>query len=158
MGVRFADAADEAYRYPLLITHLLRSAVDARTGAEIVGTDGRRYDYPELERRVGRLAEVLARHGVGQGDVVAVLDWDSHRYLEAYFAVPMMGAVLQTADGLPLKKLTSTRGLRWAVLSKESGTKAIIMLQSDGAVVEEFRIGRLGHMMAFDAGKYEVKP
>jgi fatty-acyl-CoA synthase len=98
VGLRFADAADEAYRYPLLITHLLRSAVDARTGAEIVGTDGRRYDYPELERRVGRLAEVLARHGVGQGDVVAVLDWDSHRYLEAYFAVPMMGAVLQTVN------------------------------------------------------------
>src|SRR3546814_14538523 len=29
---------------------------------------------------------------------VAVMDWDSHRYLEAYFAVPMMGAVLQTVN------------------------------------------------------------
>jgi fatty-acyl-CoA synthase len=26
------------------------------------------------------------------------MDWDSHRYLEAYFAVPMMGAVLQTVN------------------------------------------------------------
>ena len=29
---------------------------------------------------------------------VAMMDWDSHRYLEAYFAVPMMGAVLQTVN------------------------------------------------------------
>src|SRR3546814_17800786 len=29
---------------------------------------------------------------------VAVMDWDSHRYLEAYFAVPMIGAVLQTVN------------------------------------------------------------
>ena len=32
------------------------------------------------------------------GDTVAVLDWDSHRYLECYFAVPMMGAVLQMVN------------------------------------------------------------
>jgi len=25
-----------------------------------------------------------------------MMDWDSHRYLECFFAVPMMGAVLQT--------------------------------------------------------------
>src|SRR5208337_105338 len=36
--------------------------------------------------------------GVKPGDSVAVLDWDSHRYLECYFAVPMMGAVLQTVN------------------------------------------------------------
>ncbi|WP_368855414.1 AMP-binding protein, partial [Enterobacter hormaechei] len=24
--------------------------------------------------------------------------WDSHRYLECYFAIPMMGAVLQTVN------------------------------------------------------------
>jgi len=32
------------------------------------------------------------------GDTVAVMDWDSHRYLECYFAIPMMGAVLQTVN------------------------------------------------------------
>jgi fatty-acyl-CoA synthase len=35
---------------------------------------------------------------VRPGDTVAVMDWDSHRYLECYFAVPMMGAVLQTVN------------------------------------------------------------
>ena len=33
-----------------------------------------------------------------QGDTVAVMDWDSHRYLECFFAVPMMGAVLHTVN------------------------------------------------------------
>ncbi|MFD1033313.1 long-chain-fatty-acid--CoA ligase [Sphingomonas hankookensis] len=98
MGYRFATPAPEAYAYPLLIRHLLQSALDVRSPCAIVGTDGRRHDYAELGRRIGRLAAVLADHGVGPGDVVAVMDWDSHRYLEAYFAVPMMGAVLQTVN------------------------------------------------------------
>lgn len=98
MALRFAHPAPEAYAYPLLIRHLLHSALDARSGQEIVGSDGRRHGYEALVHRVGRLAAILAEHGVEPGDVVAVMDWDSHRYLEAYFAVPMMGAVLQTVN------------------------------------------------------------
>lgn len=98
MSLRFADPAPDAYAYPLLIRHLLRSAIDARSGQEIVGSDGRRHGYGVLEHRIGRLAAVMSAHGVKQGDVVAVMDWDSHRYLEAYFAVPMMGALLQTVN------------------------------------------------------------
>ena len=40
----------------------------------------------------------LAQSGVKPGDVVAVLDWDTNRYHECYFAIPMMGAVLQTLN------------------------------------------------------------
>ena len=44
------------------------------------------------------MASGLAGLGVKPGDTVAVMDWDSHRYLECYFAIPMMGAVLQTVN------------------------------------------------------------
>ena len=44
------------------------------------------------------LAKGLAAQGIGQGDVVAVMDWDTHRYFEAFFAVPMLGAVLHTIN------------------------------------------------------------
>jgi len=44
------------------------------------------------------LASGLTALGVRPGDTVAVMDWDSHRYLECFFAVPMMGAVLQTVN------------------------------------------------------------
>ena len=33
-----------------------------------------------------------------RGATVAVMDWDSHRYLESYFAIPMMGATLFTVN------------------------------------------------------------
>jgi fatty-acyl-CoA synthase len=51
-----------------------------------------------LRERIGRLASGLAALGVEPGHTVAMMDWDSHRYLECFFAVPMMGAILQTVN------------------------------------------------------------
>ena len=82
----------------LTIGAILRSGVLAGRDMEIVYRDEKRMDYREFGERVRRLASGLAFRGVVQGDVVAVLDWDTHRYLECYFAVPMMGAVLQTVN------------------------------------------------------------
>lgn len=87
--------AAEAYSYPLLIRRLLPQP--ASTGHEIV-SDGRRFSYPEFIVRVHRLASGLHQIGVRAGDTVAVMDWDSHRYLECYFAIPMLGAILQTVN------------------------------------------------------------
>ena len=65
---------------------------------EIVYRDLKRFTYRQLRDRVGRLASSLANLGVRAGDTVGVLEWDSNRFLEAFFAVPMMGAVLQTVN------------------------------------------------------------
>ena len=46
----------------------------------------------------GRLGSALAKIGVRPGDTVGVLDWDCNRFLEAFFAIPMMGVVLQTVN------------------------------------------------------------
>jgi non-ribosomal peptide synthetase component F len=88
--------AAQAYVFPLLIRHLLANVAD-QTDAVIISGD-LRLTYRDFLRRVGQLASMLAAKGVRQGDVVAVMDWDSHRYLECYFAIPMMGAVLQTVN------------------------------------------------------------
>jgi fatty-acyl-CoA synthase len=87
-----------AYAYPLLVKHLLHTALATAPGQEIVYRDAKRYDYRTLRQRIGQLAGALSRLGVDAGHTVAVMDWDSHRYLECYFAVPMMGAVLQTVN------------------------------------------------------------
>src|SRR6478736_3592733 len=58
----------------------------------------RRLTYAELRDRIGRLASALHTIGVRPGDSVGVLDWDSNRFLEAFFAIPMMGVVLQTVN------------------------------------------------------------
>jgi fatty-acyl-CoA synthase len=97
-NTRVIKKTPSAYSYPLLIKHLLHFPARYTPEKEIVYRDKVRYDYRELMRRINRLASGLSAIGVGPGDVVAVLDWDSHRYLECYFAVPMLGAVLHTVN------------------------------------------------------------
>jgi fatty-acyl-CoA synthase len=65
---------------------------------EIVYRDRARLTYRQIGERIGRLASALSKLGVEAGDTVGVLDWDSNRFLEAFFAIPMMGAVLQTVN------------------------------------------------------------
>lgn len=90
--------ASEAYAYPLLIRHLFHTACQQYPQREIVYAGRRRHSYTEFRNRVGRLASALDGLGVKQGDTVAVMDWDSHRYLECFFAVPMLGSVLHTVN------------------------------------------------------------
>ena len=98
MSDNLIEFSPSAYRYPLLIKHLLHYPMTHAPDQEIVYRDLRRHSYRVFRERIGRLASGLAEIGVKPGDVVGVLDWDSHRYLECYFAVPMMGAVLQTVN------------------------------------------------------------
>ncbi len=74
------------------------SGVRYESSREIVYRDQLRYSYATFVERIARLANVLTNMGVKAGDTVAVMDWDSHRYLECMFAVPMLGAVLHTIN------------------------------------------------------------
>lgn len=65
------------------------------------------------------------------------------------------GSFLRTTDGLPLRRITETAGLKWAVIGREGSGRQLTIFQSDGAVVEEFKAHNLASMMAFDAGDYE---
>ncbi len=87
-----------AYSYPLLIKQLLNTLELRHPDQEIVYADRLRYTYRDFKKRVARLANLLTSLGVREGDTVAVLDWDSHRYLECFFAIPMIGAVLHTVN------------------------------------------------------------
>jgi len=87
-----------AYSFPLLIKSLLYSPIVKNPDQEIVYRDTLRFTYREFEKRVCRLAHALKKMGVKKGDTVAVMDFDSHRYLECFFAVPMIGAVLHTVN------------------------------------------------------------
>lgn len=98
MPIKLSNHASEAYRYPLLIRHLLHTPLATSGSQEIVYRDQFRGTYAGFRDRLGRLACALSSHGVDAGTTVAVMDWDSHRYLEAFFAIPMMGAVLQTVN------------------------------------------------------------
>src|SRR3954470_20828155 len=98
MSEVFIQSAKSAYKYPLLMKQLWHTPLLQAPDQVIVYRDTKRFTYRQLRKRIGRLASGLARLGVSAGDTVGVLDWDSNRFLEAYFAVPMMGAVLQTVN------------------------------------------------------------
>jgi acyl-CoA synthetase (AMP-forming)/AMP-acid ligase II len=98
MPVKIIPPTPSAYPYPLLIKHVLHASMVRSPDQEIVYRDFRRHTYQEFRERIGRLASGLSQIGVDQGDVVAILEWDSDRYHECYFAIPMMGAVMQTVN------------------------------------------------------------
>ena len=83
---------------PLLIKDILAKPLLVAPHAEIVSAGHGRFSYREFATRINRLAHALTSIGIGSGDTVAVLDWDTHRYLECFFAVPMLGAILHTVN------------------------------------------------------------
>jgi fatty-acyl-CoA synthase len=98
MTTSLIEHTPSAYDYPLLIKHLLHTPLAIAPEQEIVYRGESRFPYWQMRQRIGQLASGLTALGVQPGDTVAVMDWDSHRYLECFFAVPMMGAVLQTVN------------------------------------------------------------
>jgi fatty-acyl-CoA synthase len=98
MTGRLIQVAKSAYQYPLIVKQLWHTPLTQSPDQEIVYRDRRHFTYRQIRERVGRLASALSKLGVQPGETVGVLDWDSNRFLEAFFAIPMMGAVLQTVN------------------------------------------------------------
>ena len=88
----------EAHNFPLLLGDLLKAGVRKAPEQQIHYSDQHSFTYKQMSSRVKQLANVLTAHGVTAGQTVAVMDWDSHRYLECFFAIPMIGAVLHTIN------------------------------------------------------------
>jgi fatty-acyl-CoA synthase len=62
------------------------------------GEESRSASYAEVVSRVERLAAALRRLGIGDSDRVGTFMWNNQEHLEAYLAVPCMGAVLHTLN------------------------------------------------------------
>jgi fatty-acyl-CoA synthase len=88
--------------FPLTITAILEHGTKVFGGSECVTWQGdaapRRVTYREVGANARRLAAALAKLGIGTGDRVATLCWNSQEHLEAYYGVPCMGAVLHTLN------------------------------------------------------------
>jgi len=98
-----------AHDYQLLVKHLLERGIAWAPRQEIVYRDRVRYTYSDMYARVLKLASALQRLGVRAGTTVGVIEWDSHRYLEMYFGIPGIGAILHTINPrLSLENLAYT--------------------------------------------------
>ncbi len=87
-----------AHEFPLLIKQILKMPIAQASRKEIVYRGELRFSYQQFVARVTRLAGALTALGAKQGTRIGVMDWDSHRYLESYFAIPMLGAAIMTVN------------------------------------------------------------
>jgi fatty-acyl-CoA synthase len=86
---------------PLTVTAIMRHGTTAYPGSEVVSlmsSGSRRQTYEETGRRAAKLANALRSLGVDGDQRVATLMWNNAEHLEAYLAVPSMGAVLHTLN------------------------------------------------------------
>ena len=87
--------------YPLTITSIFRHGCTIHGDSEVVtfeGESSRRATFAEVGDRTRKLAAALRRLGIGAGDRVGTFAWNTQEHLEAYFAIPSMGAVLHTLN------------------------------------------------------------
>lgn len=87
-----------ANRVPLTPVDFLVRSMEVYPSRPAVTWNERRWDYREFGRLVGRFVRFLRVSGVGAGDVVSVMASNRPEMLAAHFAVPMIGAVLNTIN------------------------------------------------------------
>jgi fatty-acyl-CoA synthase len=87
---------------PLTVTSIMRYGTTAFGTKEVVTCAGeappRRRDYATVGERAARLANALRSLGVDADQRVATFMWNNAEHLEAYLAIPSMGAVLHTLN------------------------------------------------------------
>ena len=86
---------------PLSIGMLFEHGRTVRSRSHVATFEGervRRASFADVAARAERLAAALRRLGVRPGDRVGTFSWNTQEHLEAYLAVPSMGAVLHTLN------------------------------------------------------------
>src|ERR1700755_1247379 len=118
---------NQANYVPLSPVSFLTRAASA-FAEKIAVIDGtRRYTYRQLLERSTRLASALAKLGVGRLDTVAIIASNIPEMIEAHFAVPMLGAVLN-----PLNTRLDAANIAFSLLH---GTAKVLLVDGDYANV-----------------------
>lgn len=123
--------------FQLNLIHVLKRSRGIFADKEIVSRTSRgvvRYRVADFYERVSRLCNALGEMGVRRGDVVGALAWNTHRYLELYYAVPCMGAILHT-----LNLRLAPHELSY--IANHARDKVIFFDEDQGGLLEEIRGG-----------------
>jgi fatty-acyl-CoA synthase len=85
----------------LTVQSLFLHGASIHADSRISGFDGEQVQHTTFRDRAARMAKLaraLRRLGIGPGDRVGTFCWNTPEHLEAYLAVPSMGAVLHTLN------------------------------------------------------------
>jgi hypothetical protein len=114
------------------VSFLRRAGASFRDKTAVIDGD-RRFTYGELNDRCVRLASALARRGVGRLDTVAILAPNIPEMVEAHFAVPMLGAVLN-----PLNKRLDAATIAFAL---NNGRAKVVVVATGSRTLKDAIIG-----------------
>jgi fatty-acyl-CoA synthase len=160
--------------FPLTITTILNHGSRVYGQSECVtwqGDHARHTSYREIEANARRLAQALTRLGVTDGEPVATFCWNNQEHLEAYYAIPCMGAVVHTLNiRLPAHQLThivndaadkimivdgSLLPLLGPVASSLTSVEAFIVIgDGDASALGDRPVYRYADLLAAENGEY----
>ena len=83
---------------PLTPLSFLQRAKDIYPNYEALIYEDRKYNWYEIYRRCIKFASALEKIGIGDGDTVSVMAFNTPEIFEAHYSVPMCGAVLNTIN------------------------------------------------------------
>ncbi len=104
--------------------------------------EGKEISYQELNRNANRFANALLRHGIGKGDVVAIMLPNIPEFLYSFFGAQRIGAVVVTMN--PMYK-----GGEIIHVLNDSGARLLVTLASFVGMINEIRpeVPRLEHVV-----------
>lgn len=81
-----------------ILSHAQNTFPDVEIVSLVPGAVGHRYAYRDFLARTCQLGNALVQLGAVAGDRIATLAWNTHRHLEAYYAISCLGAVCHTIN------------------------------------------------------------
>ncbi len=103
----------------MILPDTLRKALKLFPRKQAIVCGEGRWTYQEFWHRINRLSHGLKHFGIGKDDRVAILHPNCHAFLEAYYAIPLIGAI-----SVPINYRLSPREI--AFILKDSDSKVLI--------------------------------
>ncbi len=117
---------------PLLVNDFLRRAAKLYPEKIAIVDGARRFTYREYQQRVNQLGHALLSLGIEPGDRVCILSPNSHFFLEAYYGVTQIGAIL-----VPLNYRLTAADHEYII--NHAGVKAVLVDHEYTALVDGIR-------------------
>jgi len=132
---------------PLLVSDFINRAVKLYGPSEAIVDGDDRWTYAEFGARANQLGNALVGLGVGKGDRVGILSPNSHHFLEAFYGVPSIGAVIVPMNyrliAADFDYIVNHAGAKVMLVDSEY-TDVIDELRSKLPTVEHFIVARYG--------------
>ena len=117
---------------PLLISDFLRRSAKLYPDKTAIVDGERRFTYRQFQERANQLGHALLSLGVGRGDRVCILSPNSHFFLEAYYGIVQIGAII-----VPLNYRLVSADHQYII--NHAGVKAVLVDYDFTAMVDDIR-------------------